>query len=73
MNLLTISKKRTVTKIKNDGFVSVLGKRHIEYFDYENRITTSHLDSRKLISSAIPGTNIVDSMTVSEILCAKRN
>lgn len=73
MNLLDISKKRTVTKLKDNGFVNVLGEQHIEYFDYQNRITTSHLDSRSLTTSAVPGSKVVGSMTASEILCAERN
>lgn len=63
MNLLTISKKRTVTKLKDSSFIDLSGKIHI----------TSHLDSRELIQSDIPGKRIVDSMTISDILCAKRH
>lgn len=73
MNLLAIEKKRTVTKLKGDGFINVLGDEHVEYFDYQNRVTTSHFDSRNSVSSELPGKKIVGSMSITDILRDKRN
>lgn len=73
MNLLTIAKKRIVTKLKDDGFIEILGEKHAEYFDYQNGIKTPHLDSRDLVSSTVPGTNTVNRMQASDILRDKRN
>ncbi len=73
MNLLAVAKKRTVTKLKGDGFVNVPGDKHVEYFDYQNRMTTSHFDSRNSVSSKFPGEKIVGSMNTKDILRDKRN
>lgn len=73
MNLLTIAKKRTVTKVKDDGIINIQGEKHLEYFDYQHRVTTSHLDSRELVASDVPGSRTVGSMDVSDILSNERH
>lgn len=72
MNLLAVAKKRSVTKVKDDGVVNVEGRRQVEYFDYQHRVTTSHLDIRELVSSDVPGSRTVGSMKMYEILQDKR-
>lgn len=73
MNLLTISKKKTITKLKENNFVNVPSTGHMEYCGFQNQLTTSHLDSRRLVSSFIPGFKTVNSMSVADILSDQRN
>lgn len=73
MNLLTISKKKTVTKLKDNGFAYALNHKHTKYLGSQNQMTTSHLGIRRLVSSFVPGSKTIGSMGVSEILSDKRN
>lgn len=73
MNLLAISKKKTVTKLRNDDFVYIPNNKHTAYWGSQNQMTTSHLDIRRLVSSCLSEIKTVNSMSVSDILSDRRN
>ena len=73
MNLLTVSKKKTLTKLKDNNFGSVSGTGHMEYCGFQNQLTTPRLDNSRWVSSFIPGFKTVDSMSVADILSDHRN